>query len=311
MKHRSYLKAMLPQSDQVFLSQREPPQYDAETHTLFTSSIDAFLEAAPDWVIICSAATNHHQHIAKVVTIANAVLIEKPLAATLLQAKQIETAQQNSNCPMVVGYNLRFLEGITRLKQVLEQRIIGQLYSVQVTVGQNLELWRPERPVVSTVSAQKSMGGGVLRELSHELDIMQMLFGQPQASTMMASASKYTKFDVEDTAFIQAHYRPGTFTDHPFLASINMDFVRRDATRQMVFIGDKGTLFYDLLAGTLTIKNEISVTAVCTIADDIAQSYERMWTAFANQEFDRFCSINEAVNTIKLVETLEQENYHP
>lgn len=304
-KHRSHLRSICPENKMIVLSQREPSEQQIGTNTVYTSSFNEFLNAAPNWILICTAAANHHQYIDYCAEIADAIFIEKPLAATHQQAKTIAKVAQRGNCPIVVGYNLRFLEGLNHLREELKRGIIGQLYSVQVTVGQNLEQWRPERSVASTVSVQKSLGGGVLRELSHELDIMQLLFSQPLHSTMFATASKYNQFNVEDTAFIHASYGPGLYNKQPLIASINMDFVRQDSTRQMVFIGEKGTLFFDMLQGSLTFKNETNSYLIHHVENDIESSYKKMWTAFSKKQFDRFCSVNEALNTIGFIETLE------
>ena len=303
-KHIKHLRIISPEAKIVIFSQHEKPRSDAETGILYTNSLESFVEMAPGWVVITTAAANHHQHIETICGVADAILIEKPLAATSLQAQKILDAQTSSSCPIVVGYNLRFLKAFDQLTQVLKNGMLGHLYSVQVTVGQNLEAWRPERDIADTVSVKKSKGGGVLRELSHELDLMQALFGSPAHCTMMATAGKFNRFDVEDTAFIHAAYSVSSASP-PFVASINMDFVRRDVTRQIVLIGENGTLNYDLIEGIIRFTNDNETRTIFKVSDDIANSYQWMWEAFAAKQFNRFCSVENAIDTILLIEKLE------
>ena len=46
-------------------------------------------------------------------------------------------------------------------------------------VGHDLKKWRPDINYKDSVSAKKSLGGGALRELSHEIDLATHLFGTP------------------------------------------------------------------------------------------------------------------------------------
>ena len=307
MKHRLCLTDLAPNTEIIFLSQYESPRREKESNLRFTDNLDEFMAASPHWVVIATAAAKHHHYINEITQTAEAVLIEKPIAANSEQARHIIEAQQKNNCPILVGYNLRFLEGLQQLRKALCNGILGQLYNVQITVGQNLEQWRPTRNVGDTVSAQKALGGGVLRELSHELDLMHLLFGKPISSSMMSTSAKFSHFDVEDTAFILSEYGPGHYSPTSFIASINMDFVRRDATRKIELIGERGTLIYDINRGVLTFKNEEKYDEICTIHNDVALSYRRMWAALASKEFNRFCTVKEALSTLTLIEKLENK----
>ena len=61
----------------------------------------------------------------------------------------------------------------------------------------NLPTWR-KGDYTKSVSAKKKYGGGVINELSHELDLMLYLFGKPKALFAKYLNSKSLKIDVED-----------------------------------------------------------------------------------------------------------------
>ncbi len=60
----------------------------------------------------------------------------------------------------------------------LAERLRGrQAITVSAYVGQDIRDWRPGRDHRTTASATQEAGGGVLRDLSHELDYLLWLFG--------------------------------------------------------------------------------------------------------------------------------------
>ena len=123
--------------------------------------------------LISSPANLHGKYIKEIYEQQIPALIEKPLASDFDKACEIVSLAKLCNQRVCVGYNLRFSNALLAMKRVLDRGEIGKLLSVQVVVGQNLETWRFNRTVSSTVSASRQSGGGVVRELSHELDYLQ------------------------------------------------------------------------------------------------------------------------------------------
>ena len=72
--------------------------------------------------------------------------------------------------PPVIAYNIRFSRALGVIRDALARCLIGNVHVVHAVVGQDLAQWRPGRELAETVSASQKNGGGVLRELSHELD---------------------------------------------------------------------------------------------------------------------------------------------
>ena len=52
------------------------------------------------------------------------------------------------------------------------------MLSVRSSVGQYLPEWRKNTDYRKGVSARQDLGGGVLLELSHEIDYIQWIFGE-------------------------------------------------------------------------------------------------------------------------------------
>ena len=71
-----------------------------------------------------------------------------------------------------VGYNLRFHPVLIYLKQFLIRK---KIFSINVISHSYLPNWRKIN-YRHSISANKKLGGGVLLELSHELDYLKWIF---------------------------------------------------------------------------------------------------------------------------------------
>src|SRR2546421_323520 len=92
---------------------------------------------------------------------------------------------------LVIGYgsigrrHARLLERMgcegavgSRRPHVLARRLEGEaIVSAEVRTASWLPGWRPGRDYRATYSASRALGGGVLRDMSHELDYPSWLFG--------------------------------------------------------------------------------------------------------------------------------------
>ena len=93
---------------------------------------------------------------------------EKPLFSNL------ENFHEPLRSQVCVAYNLRFHPLLQRLCSEIEEQSV---LSVQVYVGQYIPDWRPEQNNQQNYSLSSALGGGALRDLSHELDYVQWLVG--------------------------------------------------------------------------------------------------------------------------------------
>ena len=73
----------------------------------------------------------------------------------------------------------------------------NQIISIKMNTTTYLPSWR-DGDYTKSVSANKKFGGGVINELSHELDLMLFLFGKPKALFAKYLNSNSLKVDVED-----------------------------------------------------------------------------------------------------------------
>src|SRR3990167_4205963 len=137
-------------------------QQNIYEHGCFKSIKSAFQRIKFDYVVIANETHLHHDTLLQLIQFDfdGIALIEKPIFS------KFTTIPKNKIKKIMVGYNLRFCEPLVSAKKIIEKE---NLISFSVNVGQFLPTWR-ENDYRACYSSQKNLGGGVLRDLSHELD---------------------------------------------------------------------------------------------------------------------------------------------
>lgn len=212
--------------------------------------IQAAIDFKPDFAIVASPATYHFQHAKQFMAANIPVLIEKPITADLNEANQLISLTNQSDVPVSVGYCLRYLPAMSHVKKLLQDMRIGNIYNIFVHVGQFLPLWRQNKDYRLSVSASKKLGGGVLLELSHELDYLQWLVGELDFSYGILRNTKKLNLEVEEIADLMLTTTCGK------VCHVHLDFVQKNTQRYCCFIGENGRIDWDLLKNKVSISTE-------------------------------------------------------
>ena len=217
---------------------------------IWFESIDEAIDFSPDAAIFSNPASMHIESAFPFANEGVNLLIEKPISTTYKRAKELVSLCEEKNIILMTGYNLRYLPSLIHFRSLLIDGRIGDIYSVNCEAGSFLPNWRQGADYRQTVSAQESLGGGVLFELSHELDYIQWIFGN--ITWIIARSSKQSKLeiDVEDTCNMILGIQ-GTTDNNELIASVNLDFIRHNATRTCLAIGSKGSLSWCGIKGVI------------------------------------------------------------
>ena len=167
------------------------------------------------------------------------LFIEKPLSDTIDGVDELLSLCHEQGVVLMVGYNFRFYEPFQAIHRALAEEAIGRVLSARAEVGQYLPEWRPGTDYRENVSARRQLGGGVLLELSHEIDYLRWFIGEVTAVTAQVAHVSDLDVDVEDTAEIILQFRNGA------IGSVHLDMVQRPATRTCHIVGTKGTIKWD------------------------------------------------------------------
>lgn len=252
----------------------------------------ALAAGAYDYIVIANETSLHHQALTELagVGFAGPILVEKPLF------ERARPLPDKLKAAVFVGYNLRFHPGIQALKQFLTGR---QVVSARLYAGQDLRQWRPGRDLAGSYSAQAALGGGVLRDLSHELDLACHLFGQWQRVVAEGGRFGTLEIDSDDTWNIMARHH-GCPT-----VSIGLSYLDSVPCRRIAVTTATGTATLDLISGELQTQDETSRHTA-----DRDMTYLAQHKAILSNDAPTACSLSEGQMVTAMIEAVEtsQEN---
>jgi predicted dehydrogenase len=247
-RHIRIARTLMPKADIRVLRHQDDtvPEF---SNGVFTSIQDA-VAFAPEIGVIANPAPFHVAAALALAECGADVLAEKPLAEKADAALPLLQLCRVQRRILQVAYNLRFLPSLARFRELVVAGAIGRVQSVRCEIGQYLPSWRPSTNYREGVSARRALGGGVLLELSHEIDYLRWIFGEFDWVKATLGHQSALEVDVEDTAHLTIGFAQVN-GEQPLLATLNMDFIRHDTTRRCVAIGDQGSLRWNGIAGTV------------------------------------------------------------
>lgn len=212
------------------------------------SNMDLACAFAPQAAIIANPAPFHLGTALAMAAIGCHLLVEKPLSHKASIVEPLLEKTRERKLILQVGYNLRFLPSLKQFRERIHTGAIGRVLSVRCEIGQYLPSWRPEADYRQGVSARQELGGGVLLELSHELDYLRWIFGEVDWVNAWLGRQSALEIDVEDMAHLTLGFAHNAAGVAP-VAALSLDFIRHDTTRLCTAIGETGSLLWNGLTG--------------------------------------------------------------
>ena len=203
-------------------------------------AIDYGIEAA----IIATPAVFHIQQAIELMKRGIHLLIEKPLSHALNNVSELLKVQKKSKSVGLVGYCLHYSCGALKFNELLKNKKIGQILHVQVDCGSYLPDWRKGQgqDYRESVSAKAELGGGVLLELSHELDYIRWFFGEMKSVYAKIQNSGTLDINVEDSVDMIFSSEQG------YSVSVHLDFNSRYIRRKCIARCANGDLTWDAIS---------------------------------------------------------------
>lgn len=242
-----------------------------------------------DYVVIASETSRHSDDLNSLIInkFAGRVLVEKPLFT------KRSRLQENVFATAAVGYNMRFHPAILWLKQTLPS--LGVITSANLYVGQYLPSWRPNSDYRNSSSARQTSGGGVLRDLSHELDLALNIFGDWQKLTALGGKFSNLEIDTEDTFSILMQ------TELCSAVSIQMNYLDRINQRSITINGNEGSINIDLISGSTNFNDQEMKFEVKPDETYLAQ-HQAMFA----RDLKNICSLSEGSKIVEMIEAIEK-----
>jgi predicted dehydrogenase len=254
----------------------------------YNSISQALTEWKPDYIVIASRT---HEHFNDLNVIGESgfqgsVMVEKPLFDFP------NKIPGNNFVNLSVAYNLRFHPLIQSLKVKLKST---RVITATIYAGSYLPSWRPEKDYRLSYSSSQRQGGGVLRDLSHELDYATWLFGAWQCLVARGGRFSTLEIDSDDSYSVLL-----TTTLCPLL-TIQVNYLDRHPRREIIVNTDQETISVDLISNHMTV-NGIQESIIL----ERDYTYKCEHQAAISGQSGTLCSAKEGQEILTMIEAIEQ-----
>ncbi|APC97961.1 Gfo/Idh/MocA family protein [Francisella frigiditurris] len=247
-----------------------------------------------DYFIIASETNKHFEqleYLENTVT-DKLILCEKPL----FQTKQNLEIKNNK---VFVGYVLRFHPLLEKLIKFIQDEKIIVAYA---KCGQYLPLWRPDTDYRKCYSAKKIDGGGVLLDLSHEIDYVQWLCGQIIDVKSYQTKVSDLEIDSDDLTMLIGRTNKSVFVN------ISIDYISKQTHRSLLLETIENTYKIDFISNRLVKKNKVGIEEVYSFSNlERNYMFEKMHLDAIN-DCKVICSLKEAMNVMETISTIQEQN---
>lgn len=195
-----------------------------------------------DYYIIASETKKHYEQLFFLDNHVKNKLIccEKPLF-------EKKRELQIKNNQVFVGYNLRFHPLLIKLKNELSDQ---KVFSVNIICGSYLPDWRKGIDYRECYSAKKELGGGVLLDLSHEIDYMQWLFAKPVIISSFQKKVSDLEIDSDDLVIAAGE------TANNVMFNLSLNYFSKFPQREIIVHTNKFSYKVDLIQNFYLKQNE-------------------------------------------------------
>ena len=176
---------------------------------IFYSIEECLKNCQPDGVIISSPNPFHAEQARYCIEAGVAVLIEKPLTASVAEGRSLVRLAQEKKAKVLVGHHRAHSPLMETARNVIRSGRIGRVVSI---IG-SAQFYKPASYFAAGPWRTQIGGGPILINLIHEIGNLRSLVGEITAVQAITSSS-IRNFNVEDTAvmnFIFENGALGTF----------------------------------------------------------------------------------------------------
>jgi UDP-N-acetylglucosamine 3-dehydrogenase len=231
---KNHLKALTNLVDELFVADSEPSQlkvgkeFSIPADHLSTDYRD-FLDRV-DGVDIVTPADSHLTLCQECFKKGKDVFVEKPIALTSAEAKEMISQADKGGLILQVGHIYRYHPASSKIKGFIEE---GRLGTVQYAYGHFMGFKRPRTDV-----------GVTQTDAIHYFDLFNYIFdGPPQA--VRAVVRHYLNLPLDDTSISILEYGEK-------IAFVEAGYMPPENRRDISIIGDRGSLYCDFKKTSLS-----------------------------------------------------------
>lgn len=293
-KHLSIIEKLYPKTN-IYIVTKRDLKLKHKTYKNLTSLKNKDLDA-----IFITSPSNEHFRVLSLFYRKNInFFVEKPIFDKNKDIKSVLKHFSRQNAPVLqVGYVFRHDDLFLKFKSMCDSNLIGKVIRVEIYAGSDLSLWRPNSRLKDSISLSKDKGGGVLLELSHEIDYCLWLFGDLKLEFSNLNRSGMFHSKVEDTADLYLSSKKKVNI------SIHLNFWQKNSERYCKVYGTKGSLVLDILGREINLNNKKTNKSI-VFKSKLSDAYKKQITNFfysINHSKKSSISLSDSLKVLDIIE---------
>ena len=250
------------------------------------NSLEKCLLEKPDVAFITNETVFHIPMAIRMAKSGLDLFIEKPLSNSTNGIKTLQKIVKQKKLVTQMGCNLRFHKCIIKIRQLINQKKIGKVISIQSENGSYLPDWHPHEDYRKGYASDRQLGGGIILTMIHDIDYLYWIFGNPKS--IFSVSGKFSDLDISAEDYCSSIIE---FKNN-IMAELHLDFFQRPEFRGCKIKGTKGVIYWN------SDKNEIR----------LFKNRKKVWeVVLALKKFQRNeMYIDEIIHFLKCVKNRKQ-----
>jgi len=243
------------------------------------------------YIVISNNTSDHYGTLIKINRIVKnkIILVEKPIFH-----KYRKIIPKNK---IYVGYNMRFNPVIEKIKNLVKNK---KIWSINIVTSSYLPFWRKKRDYLKTYSASKEKGGGVLLDLSHEIDYLQWIFGKVRIKHIDYTKISDLKISSEDYLCLHGLVREKT------RFNLELSYLSKFPVRRILIEGRNISLEANLVKNQIFLNKENKQKKINIIKFSRDHTFVKMHKTLINKKVRNHCNLDQGLKLIKLMDRIRK-----
>jgi len=181
-------------------------------------------------------------HVSSAITLAKNdihLFLEKPLSNSIKNISNLKRIVYDKKLLTLIGCNFRFHPCLKKIKQLIDNKKIGKILSVQVESGSYLPDWHPYENYSKGYAARDNLGGGISLTCIHEIDYLYWFFGDVKELFAINGKFSNLKISTDDLAAIIMRFK------NNIIGEVHLDYFQKPDFKRCKIKGSKGVIYWD------------------------------------------------------------------
>lgn len=186
-----------------------------------------------DGVVISTPISTHFALAREALRAGKHVLVEKPLATSTTECRELIKLAKQQNRILMVGHTYEYHPAITYLRDIVRRGDLGNIYYIN-SARLNLGLFQPDADVLWDLAP-------------HDLSIIFYILGQP-ATSLSAWGHSHILPNIADVVYVNLEFSLGTS------AHVHVSWLDPNKVRRVTIVGSKAMAVFDDVTMTEKIR---------------------------------------------------------